>query len=272
MIAAALCISQSSPALGNAGFEGECGGRWLTERFPVSRGAFPDQRWWKKHLHDKEFGGSRWEQRFQVLGWSKDGTRWGYCEEGDYGQGATEDYRATLRILTAQRPRTEAMSHQEGMSSKQRASARRRFRGRALKLLAKHKLGGHFGAEALKTAKLFKRFEYSGVHLAPGLHKRPRIRFTAGDHSYMAEVRLRGKGEVDDYHSRLIVRVWRSDQKTWKTVIKDKGHPRTLSRCSIVYASLSPDNKHLALLIAGYGFGYEGHRTFRFIGAVTTLP
>ncbi len=274
MTVAAVCMLSSPTAFGDARFEGECGGRWLTKRFKVSRGAFPDQRQFMK-LHGRDGNGlDQWEQRFQVFGWSGDGMRWAYCEEGDYGQSATILDRVILRLLTVKGSRTIHMTIDEEMTDTQQASALRRFRPRVLKALTGHKFGGRFGDEVFKTSRFFTKVEVDATaNLAPGLRKRPRISFKVGDQSYVAEARLQGKEHIDDvFFPQLTVRVRRSDQKRWKTVLKDRSRSTTLKDCSIVYASLSPDSRRLALLIAEYAYGFEGHRTFYYIGAVTTLP
>ncbi len=210
-----------------------------------------------------------------VFGWSKDGKHWAFGEQGDYSGGAV--YGETVRAYVIE-------------------AAKNKFKKKFEKQITEATVEDESLIESqLKTysqnvkAKL-KAMGITGI-MGKEVYKKPAMKWTVGDIEYKQfgskDVTFGAGGK--QYELRLKDEIIRDEEDPWSTQSKfalsirqkggawtamqeDKNPWRHFIAYNIVYVAVSPDGKHVAVLIEAIQVAFENAKIPHYKAVTGKLP
>lgn len=214
---------------------------------------------------------------YRVLGWSDDSARWGFQEKGDYGCGMLYDPGSGVYVIDAAKNRFvfEHFDTVGELDDQDERRANRIIDRSAREDLARARslgLNGNQGTVVYRAPKMvwvtydtnFRQhgtreldFEYQGrsyeIRLEDSILDDPDQTTMAGKKSkFSLSVRRVGG--------------------TWHLLQADRSHWRPYLAYRIVYASISPDSKKVAVLIEAVENALEGQKQAYYKGVTGLLP
>jgi len=232
----------------------------LNKQIPAAKDAFPLLSFERK----SEI------QSFDIYGWSKDSHYWAYSTAGDYGQGAMYFFQHQYYIYDINniaKPVVISFSLKEDdegyelLTEDDINNKKLKFTVTSNDEMVHRNIGNSFGIEVFKSKHIFnlKKDVYW-----PELTPNKQIEFEIDGKRYFVNLILEKEEnqDVNDFNTNTII--LRSSKGNMHNKVVLKKLKKKYFNASIVYASISPDHKYIAILIAGASSGYEGHVTYEY--------
>jgi predicted secreted protein len=210
---------------------------------------------------------------YGVLGWSNDSSLWGFYEKGDYGCGMIYQPGIGYFVIDSVKndfaykfSKNVGEQHDESISKRTVERWERQSRKR-VKVMG---LSNNMGVVAYKKRKMVwidvdSRFKQFG---------NKEISFDHLNHRYdvkLEDAYIDVQNTMSGKKSMFTLSI-RKEGGPWKSLQADKKPWRTYIAYRILYVSVSPDSKKIAVLIEAVEHSLEGTKQSTFKGVTGLLP
>ena len=210
---------------------------------------------------------------YEVLGWSEDSTLWGFYEKGDYGCGMTYQPGIGFYVIDSVKNAfsykfSKKVAEQEGESKG--VQTIKEWETQSLNKARAMGLKGNKGTVVYEKPKMVwmdfdSRFRQFGEKKLLFNHLKSRYDIKLKDEFVEDRNSLSGKKSM---FSLTI----RKNNGTWKTLQTDQKPWRPFVAYRILYVSISPDSKKIAVLIEAVDNALEGQKQSAFKGITGLIP
>lgn len=210
---------------------------------------------------------------YEVLGWSEDSTLWGFYEKGDYGCGMTYQPGIGFYVIDSVKNAfsykfSKKVAEQEGESKA--AQTIKEWESQNRNKADTMGLKGNKGTVVYVKPKMVwmdfdSRFRQFGEKKLSFNHS-----------TYRYDIKLKDEF-VEDGNSlsgkkSMFTLAIRKNDDAWKTLQADEKPWRSFIAYRILYVSISPDSKKIAVLIEAVDNALEGQKQSAFKGITGPLP
>jgi hypothetical protein len=212
---------------------------------------------------------------YNVLGWTDNSELWGFQEKGDYGCGMIYSPGGGIYVIDAAKndfvfENFEEVGEWENEDDELKRKAAARREGNDLEAAEKTGLLGKMGTVVFSSPKMvwvdydshFKQFGSRTVN------------FHHGSGKYEIQLRdsfLDDPDTMSGKKSKFSLSI-RKDKGQWTILQSDKSHWRPYLAYRIVYVSISPNSKNIAVLIEAVENALESQKQSFYKGVTGLLP
>lgn len=210
---------------------------------------------------------------YKVIGWTEDSRLWAFSEEGDYGCGMVYSPRVGFYAIDAAKNKfsykfSETVTSEDDDETKANKKIQSWKRDNLEKI---RKMGFAGNAGVVLYAK--PKGDWQDNDSTMKQYGEKTVNFKSGPDEYTVKLDDQYKDDATSpwgKRSKFKVSI-RKNGGPWKILQEDRSYSREFISCNIIYVSLSPDRKKIAVLVEAIEPGPEGVKNSYFKGITGSL-
>lgn len=211
---------------------------------------------------------------YKVFGWTNDSKLWSFSEEGDYGCGMVYSPMVGFYVIDAAKNNFSYKFNKSKVSEEDDNTKAdnqiRAWKTQNLKMIQNMGFSGNMGLVLYSKQK----GSWQDTDSTMKQYGEKSVTFKLGQDEYTVKLEDHHKDSASSFwgkKSKFTISI-RKNNEPWQTLQEDDNYNRDFLLYKIIYISLSPDKKKIALLVEAIEHGLEGTKNSHFKGVTGYLP